>query len=142
MNFHLERPKINKRNYHCEGNEITTTNTYSNLGITYRPSGTFNANAQNLNAKSTKVTGGIRNTQVKTQAFSWDCIEGLFDASVLPTLIYAAEAWAYTQCDTVEEGQLNYYKSILGWQKIPQIISYVAKLVKLESIILKESLAW
>jgi hypothetical protein len=96
-----------------DGEELQIVNSYIYLGVCVSSSGVFHRAAEQSCSKARQKAGVVRNLVTKGRPSSWSMVTKLFDACVLPTLLYAAPVWSLRYLDRLERVQTNFFKSTL-----------------------------
>jgi hypothetical protein len=93
--------------------QLEVVNSYKYLGLTFSTKLSFSAAMEETSVKAKKCTIEILRTLNKIKCNSPDIFFKLFDAQVVPTLMYAAEVWGHKAYDRIEQVHLYACKRFL-----------------------------
>ena len=97
--------------------EIAVTNSYKYLGIYFTTELSMRQATIQLGLQGTKALNFVKYLIVKHKYIPFDTACRLFDALVLPVLLYGCEIWGYEEHDNIERVQLTFCKFFLGVNK-------------------------
>ena len=97
--------------------EIAVTNSYKYLGIYFTTELSMRQATIQLGLQGTKALNFVKYLIVKHKYIPFDTACRLFDALVLPVLLYGCEIWGYEEHNSIERVQLTFCKFFLGVNK-------------------------
>ena len=96
-------------NFKIYGNNIDVVDSYNYLGILFNYNGTFCTARKRLLEQSNKALYALYK-KIRNVAIPIDLKLKLFDALILPILIYSCEVWGFENKDGIEKMHLQYCK--------------------------------
>ena len=97
--------------------EIATTNKYKYLGIYFTTELSMRQTTSHLAVQATKALNFLKYLIIKHKYIPFDTACRLFDALVLPVLLYGCETWGYEKQESIERVQIAFLKFFLGVKK-------------------------
>ena len=114
-----------KEKWVLDGSYLDVVNSYKYLGLTFSTRHSFTAAMEDATIRAKKSTMEILNTLKRIGCNSADVFFKLFDAQVVPKLLYGAEIWGYRKYDQIEQVHLFACKRLLRIQnKTPNDVVY------------------
>ena len=95
------------------GNKLEVVNAYKYLGLTFSTRLSFSAAVEDMAVRAKKSTIEILATLNRIDCNSAEIFFKLFDAQVVPTLLYGAELWGMDKFDQIERVHLYACKRFL-----------------------------
>lgn len=128
--------------YGNENLEIVSNFTY--LGIKFSSSGLFHVTSEHAYFKGKAATAKICELVRCSKVADIEVWKKLFEAVVLATSLYCAEAWAWRYADALERVQTYFYKSMLYLTRSTPgyFLRIELGLVMLKKLILQKMLRW
>jgi len=100
--------------WHYNGQPIKTTSVYKYLGMLFTPTLSWSAAKSKLAAQARKAMFAIKQYQLPYGHFLPSEMFKIFDAMVLPILVYGSQIWGHTYSPEIEQIQLQFCKYYLG----------------------------
>jgi hypothetical protein len=127
-----------------ENKKIEIVNKYTYLGVEFSSSGRFTNFCKKTLNKGKGLGEGIIKILGKAKSDLWDSKMRLYDAVVIPALLYGAEVWGLSCEGMMEKAQLNFLKRILLLNKTTP--SWAVRLetdrIQLRHVIFQRCLSW
>jgi exonuclease III len=99
--------------FYINNKEIEMINSYTYLGVEFGASGRFR-NYVKTSLNKAKGTGeSIIKILGKAKSDTWESKMKLYDAVLLPSLLYSSEVWGHGYEEVIEKAQLNFLKRLL-----------------------------
>jgi hypothetical protein len=110
--FHKKGLKRNMYFYYGD-KKIEVVRKYKYLGIDFYSSGKFAKFGESVVCKAKRVGESIIGVLKRAKSNEWGSKIKLYDALLVPVILYGSEAWALGCCDIVEKAQLYFFKRLL-----------------------------
>ena len=114
-----------KEKWFLGGTVLEVVNTYKYLGLTFSTGHSFAAAMEDSSIRAKKSTLGVLRALKRINCNSPEVCFKLFDAQIVPTLLYAAGIWGYRNYEQIERVHLFACKKLLHVRnKTPNDVVY------------------
>jgi hypothetical protein len=107
---HLARAET----WHYGGENLEVVNSYKYLGLIFSTKMSFNVALRDVEPRAKRGTLEICRTLRRMNCNSPGIFFKMFDAQIVPMLLYSAEVWGYQKLETIERVHTMACKRILG----------------------------
>ena len=100
-----------------DGNEVEKVKEYTYLGVPFYRGGKFNGATRYFKNKGLTALHSINQIAHRGRIKRWVARNKLFDACVLPAMLYGSEVWGFDSHEALETVQMKFLKQNLGITK-------------------------